>query len=1006
MKEKTTFLAKASMMLFAVLFSLAANSAETAGVPLPYEYGFENNDLVAEGWILQGATSSETQIHGNPARTGSYGFQFQYGERDCYLVSPLLNTGGSAITVSFWHRDYANTYGDEQFQVGYTTDESATDASTFTYGDIVTSQEGWAEYKGNFPAGTKRIAIKYVYGDHWYLFLDDFYFTEFSGVVEPTGLKVSYEGGTEATVSWSSDEEVFDIDVNGTVTENVENPYTLTGLAYETEYTVKVRAKKDGKTSEWSDPVSFTTGAQFAAPTNVAAVPGPTTATVTWAAAEGATGYNLRYKENDVVKASFEEGLGDWTTIDADGDGQTWYPLSTADNENFIPHDGEAFMSSASYQSTALTPDNYLVSPKVKLGGSITFWACAQDADWAAEHFGVAVSTTGNTDAADFTTIKEWTMTAAGTPSSRRKAQGTWGEYTVDLSEYAGQEGYVAIRHFNCSDWFRINVDDITITLPTNGTWTTVNNVTSPYTIEGLTPSTSYQVEVQAVHAGGESSWVGTSFTTPTANPVPTNIKADLAADGAKLTWEGLGDSYKVRYRTTGDDGVTYFQDFENSLSDWTVYTEGEHIDGYNGWVLANGWGENETTGIVAFSYYQPSETEYESYNADNWLISPALKLDGTLKFYTDTYSGFEDSYEVLLSTTGTNISDFTTTLKSMAAASTGTVSIDLSAYAGQTGYIAIHHVSYDCYYLAIDNFGIYGEPTPAGEWVEIAATDAAATISGLATNNTYEYQIKSIKDESESEWSESGEFSLVTLDCDGENEDLIAKFDGKFAHVTLANRTFYKDGTWNSIYLPFDLTEEEFNNTVLADGELRTLTSISAEDERIKLNFDEAMGMYASDGDPDFIGGFPYIIKWATGSNVVNPEFANVTISAGGWYAYGENEDKTIEIDFYGTYDNIEIDDDYTFVLFIGENNKLYYPQAGATIGATRGYFFLDGVTAGGSNGVKFYTNLDGDDATGIANISVKESGEWYDLSGRKLAGKPMQKGIYVNGGRKVTIK
>ena len=996
MKEKTTFLAKASMMLFAVLFSLAANSAETAGVTLPYEYGFENNALDIEGWtIVDGA--SGTGISSSAKKTDSYGFEFYYNTTPPqYLISPQLAVSGVGVIVRFYYMNPAQYT--ETFMVGYSTTTNETDA--FTWDAEKTAPSTWTLYENTFPASTKYVAVKYTANDQYHMYLDDFSFTEFIGVMVPTGLKVSYEGGTEATVSWASEDDLFDIDVNGTVTEDVENPYTLT-VAYETEYTVKVRAKKDGKTSEWSDPVSFTTGAQFAAPTDVAAAPDATTATVTWAAAEGATGYNLRYKENDVVKASFEEGLGDWTTIDADGDGQTWYPLSTADNENFIPHDGEAFMSSASYQSTALTPDNYLVSPKVKLGGSITFWACAQDADWAAEHFGVAVSTTGNTDAADFTTIKEWTMTAAGTPSSRRKAQGTWGEYTVDLSEYAGQEGYVAIRHFNCSDWFRINVDDITITLPTNEPWTTVNNVTSPYTIEGLTPETSYQVEVQAVHAGGESSWVGTSFTTPTANPVPYNIDADLAADGAKLTWEGQGDSYKVRYRTAGEQEEIFFEDFENDLSDWTIYTEGEHMDGYDGWVQMYTDGENTNVGVVAFSYYNGT-----SYNADNWLITPAVELRGTLTFDVTVVSNFPDEYEVLLSTTGKEIADFTTTLQTMAAGSNGTVTIDLSAYEGQEGYIAIHHVSNDCYYLIIDNFGIYGDETPAGEWVEIAATDAAATISGLETNTTYEYQVQSIKDESESEWSESGEFSLVTLDCDGENEDLIAKFDGKFAHVTLANRTFYKDGTWNSIYLPFDLTEEEFNNTVLADGELRTLTSISAEDERIKLNFDEAMGMYASYGDPDFIGGFPYIIKWATGSNVVNPEFANVTISAGGWYASGENEDKTIEIDFYGTYDAYEFDAEEPSVLFIGENSKLYYPQAGAKIGATRGFFILNGVTAGESNGVKFYTNLDGDDATGIANISVKESGEWYDLSGRKLAGKPMQKGIYVNGGRKVTIK
>ena len=55
----------------------------------------------------------------------------------------------------------------------------------------------------------------------------------------------------------------------------------------------------------------------------------------------------------------------------------------------------------------------------------------------------------------------------------------------------------------------------------------------------------------------------------------------------------------------------------------------------------------------------------------------------------------------------------------------------------------------------------------------------------------------------------------------------------------------------------------------------------------------------------------------------------------------------------------------------------------------------------------MKFFTNLgDDDDPTAIANINAKDSDEWYDLNGRKLAGKPSMKGIYVNGGRKVTVK
>jgi hypothetical protein len=50
------------------------------------------------------------------------------------------------------------------------------------------------------------------------------------------------------------------------------------------------------------------------------------------------------------------------------------------------------------------------------------------------------------------------------------RTQGTWHEYTVDLSAYAGQDIWIAIRHFNCSDMFYLDVDDITLGDGTKGT--------------------------------------------------------------------------------------------------------------------------------------------------------------------------------------------------------------------------------------------------------------------------------------------------------------------------------------------------------------------------------------------------------------------------------------------------------------------------------------------------------------------------------------------------------
>ena len=179
----------------------------------------------------------------------------------------------------------------------------------------------------------------------------------------------------------------------------------------------------------------------------------------------------------DEFAFGFEADLEGWTNIDNDGDGHVWYHSSLCQtNHAVLPatsHTGVGHVVGESYcngTNQALNPDNYLVSPqKYNIGGSsvLSFWACAQDASYPAEHFGVAISTTGNTSASDFTTIQEWTLTAKSTGEKKARglnASGAWYEYTCDLSAYAGQQVWIAIRHFNVSDQFIIIIDDMTLT--------------------------------------------------------------------------------------------------------------------------------------------------------------------------------------------------------------------------------------------------------------------------------------------------------------------------------------------------------------------------------------------------------------------------------------------------------------------------------------------------------------------------------------------------------------
>lgn len=168
---------------------------------------------------------------------------------------------------------------------------------------------------------------------------------------------------------------------------------------------------------------------------------------------------------------SFESNWENWTTIDADGDGYAWKRFYGSDGN--IGHNNSIYtMGSQSYDNDnqlVLYPDNYLVSPQkytITAGARISFYVCAQDANYAAEHYGVAISTVTSPNASSFTTIWEETLSAKTGKSEiirGNREQGTWYLKTIDLNSYSGQTIWIAIRHFNCSDQFVLDIDDITI---------------------------------------------------------------------------------------------------------------------------------------------------------------------------------------------------------------------------------------------------------------------------------------------------------------------------------------------------------------------------------------------------------------------------------------------------------------------------------------------------------------------------------------------------------------
>ena len=186
----------------------------------------------------------------------------------------------------------------------------------------------------------------------------------------------------------------------------------------------------------------------------------------------------------ETLTYDFEDGYQGWTLLKGTTGTSpnnwmhnTEYPTSYNNFSTGYGHNSsDGFMLSESYISgnssgsgTAVTPDNYLISPQVQLGGSISFYAGARNTSYCAEKFSVMVSTTNNTSTNSFTTVATYVL-------SLSEVGYTSEPYTVDLSAYAGQTGYIAIRHWDCTDQWFLCIDDITIvegeggTNPTNTT--------------------------------------------------------------------------------------------------------------------------------------------------------------------------------------------------------------------------------------------------------------------------------------------------------------------------------------------------------------------------------------------------------------------------------------------------------------------------------------------------------------------------------------------------------
>ena len=259
------------------------------------------------------------------------------------------------------------------------------------------------------------------------------------------------------------------------------------------------------------------------------------------------------------------------------------------------------------------------------------------------------------------------------------------------------------------------------------------------------------------------------------------------------------------------------------------------------------------------------------------------------------------------------------------------------------------------------------------------------------------------------------GDLNPQTVDIldNSSNAETLTSTYGILANVSLQNRRFYKDGSWNTLVLPFPLTIE---GSPLDGADVRAFESSEFENGELILNF-------SASSLTDLEAGKPYLIKWNRAPdyinndahNIVSPLFPSVTIDGS---VLNNPVVETDYVDFVGNFSPLTLSGGDNSVLYLGSLNKLYTPTSDRNIKSCRGYFQLkNDLTIGNSplQAKSFRMSFGDEETTGFFDVrgemeegrwekeDVRSKKGWFTLQGIKLDAEPTTPGIYIKDGEKI---
>ena len=806
------------------------------------------------------------------------------------------------------------------------------------------------------------------------------YFTTPEQYPRPTNLTVSEITANTALLKWTENSGAtsWQIELDGATTYEIsgEPDFLLEGLSANADHTVKVRSIIDKSAdiySNWSESKEFHTPEVNPVPTDIVVTPYATSADISW------TGTSERYivkyrKSNAIFFDDFENGLDKWTIYT---EGEAPYEKGWYINSYKVYRGNQAVRSDSWNSDQVYHADNWLITPVLDLEGTLKFWVSCYSNSYP-DRYEVRLSTTGNA-------IEDFTIELQ--PMQESTAE--WTEVAIDLSSYAGQTGYIAIHH-ESEDKLYLFIDDFGVYPNSEGTWSTISTSETNVTITGLEANTVYEYQIIGCFDGepDADTEIGT-FTTTALSSVPTDIEVTPYFTSATISWSGTADSYKVRYVGPSDsetDLATIILRTDDVWGDGSGYQMLIDADAtaYGTIIPENGplidGGDADPSVYAEFEYKIPE-------NADGALNTSNIVLDNQV------------SIQIPAGTYDFCITNPTPGDKMWIASQGGNVGGRHDDYVFKAGYIYEFYVHSGGTNDATDlniTAGMYN-------WDEAITIDDATsplTIEGLEQETTYLFQVIGIKDGEEFA-SDITSFTTFTKDLvlssDANNSSLIETYDGMTVNVTLDGRTYRKNGTWQTICLPFNV---ELAGSPLEGADVRTAEAANVVDNCLIIDCLTPVSKIEA--------GVPYVIRWESGEDIVDPIFNDVVIDS-----YDGNYISLSDVTFYGIYQYWENspDPDYSRYYYVNGSPALVSFGNGVELLSFDAYFSVQSSLNETLQGVAINTgdmSIEDLIATGISLMedgrSQKEGDAIYNVAGQRLSKK--QKGVNIVNGKKVAIK